>query len=1547
MSDQLIKKEENITPPGKTGNTNKKSFFKKLPKIFLYISGGFVVLLILLLIFIQTPIFNKIVLNYTINNLNESWKEKESNISAESIEGNILTGIRLNRGAITVKQDTLLSFGYFDVSYDVFGLLKKQIVIGHVEINEPEINIIKVKGTADSLLWNFKFLFSTKEEKKDTTVSPFEWGVIVEDFKIHNGTIRIIDSNLVNTNASKFNFIRMHEFDTRMLKIGNFELDLSAKYFTNSKVLNIKNISFNTNSDFNLKKFSLDAEINITDTTSEIKNFQMITDRSKLYAKDIFMSRLNPFNEVVYEKFKNNDVRIDLHAENFNFKDLVFFLPQINFLDSTVSFELNADGKYGNINIRKLVVKTPGSYYNFFGNVKNLHDPMKIYYNITGKDLVIDPNDSRVILPGLPIPDYSHVGKVFADLTYKGEATDFSSDFDIKTGLGNAIGSGSLNLNTPVYFYKGNVKTENLNIGAILKNKELESNLNVTADVSGSGFDVNTMSARLNYSMNSSRVMEQNIIQSAGVVSINNHNASADLSITTDNLRSSVKGRINLSNTTDAEYVLQGETKNLDVSVFTKNPRDKSSLNLAFNINGRGTDLNTISGSYKMNVAPSFYSKYNIPSTPVDLQIKNNNMNGSVKLVTDFFDFNARGSFNLGQIAEVVQYNIDKVVNEVQRRLQTDSMMTAGLMGSDVQAEKEFSRFNFEYDFIAKNMEPLAMLIDTAGFKFRGNISGRINNSDEEFNAYTKFNIWDFNYGDSAYILNNINGLLDYHNDYTKYSVDSSALYPVTANLLIKGDRIKFGANNFDSINVEMNLANSKQTFQIKGRQDSALVVNVKGKTEIFPEQIGIALDSLFFKYNKFIINNDGQLVLKYNTQSSDKSFLLEKFNIKNDLMNLNAAGKFSLKGESDLSLEAKGIKVAEILELLYPPDTTIDKRAVSRYKTPVTGDIRRVSITYKGSMEEPVFNLEMNSDLLRYANNKIGRIDAFINYEKSILNTDVLVSNASGNGKLRLTGDIPYKNPMSDKDTSAYSLYGSPVNFKLSANNFQINFFSKLIPNFGDIRGFLNGQITTTGTVSQPVLAGNMNIDKGRFLFGLTGLYHRFTARFKTEGSDLVVENVQILNDDDNGRHIDAWGRINFEGLKINNIDIASRGDIVVLDNSAEDNEFDLSGNLIIGIGIPSVTLRGDMEKMFLEGQFLVKQADVTLGSIPGSGYNSAQDNFVYKILSDSTYKNDTVIIIQPDELKYVDPFLMSNVVLTEEPKKTQTNLIYDLNIKTEKSANVSAVLNRVLQQEIFGQFNADLNMTNRYSADMQMTGNVDIIGDSYLRFYRNFKVSESHIIFTGPVNNPALDIHAIYESKPNTSTFSSTNTGINTPTEGIQIIMDLRGTANDPELTLKIYEGGSEVTGSDAQSEAISYLLFGVSRSQLGVGQSSLLVRSVGANASSSYLSSVLGNALRNIAPFIVNAEVNYDPQGNLVNATDVRITSEFGDATVRLGGKIFSGINNTEISIEYPLNKLFNINVSNNLILEISREIDDASLTGARSELKGIKLSYKIKY
>ena len=128
--------------------------------------------------------------------------------------------------------------------------------------------------------------------------------------------------------------------------------------------------------------------------------------------------------------------------------------------------------------------------------------------------------------------------------------------------------------------------------------------------------------------------------------------------------------------------------------------------------------------------------------------------------------------------------------------------------------------------------------------------------------------------------------------------------------------------------------------------------------------------------------------------------------------------------------------------------------------------------------------------------------------------------------------------------------------------------------------------------------------------------------------------------------------------------------------------------------------------------------------------------------------------------------------------------------------------------------------------------------------------------------------------------------------------------------------------------------------------------LVSNVGANFGTSFVSQYLTSVMQNYIPFIVNTDINYNnnQNGNVAQNTDIRITAEFGDATVRFGGQIFRDLSNTNIAIEYPLNKLLKIkSLSNNLIFQFERTVDpynqNKNLSGnART---GGMLYYKIKF
>ena len=114
-------------------------FLKKILKYSAWFIGTIIVLFVVLYLFIQTETFNKLALNFALNKLNESdsWVKKDNSIKVESINGNLLKGLRINNVVVTVRKDTLVSVNYIDLKYDIWGLLKQTISVEYAVLNSP------------------------------------------------------------------------------------------------------------------------------------------------------------------------------------------------------------------------------------------------------------------------------------------------------------------------------------------------------------------------------------------------------------------------------------------------------------------------------------------------------------------------------------------------------------------------------------------------------------------------------------------------------------------------------------------------------------------------------------------------------------------------------------------------------------------------------------------------------------------------------------------------------------------------------------------------------------------------------------------------------------------------------------------------------------------------------------------------------------------------------------------------------------------------------------------------------------------------------------------------------------------------------------------------------------------------------------------------------------------------------------------------------------------------------------------------------------------
>src|SRR4030095_6921320 len=188
--------------------------------------------------------------------------------------------------------------------------------------------------------------------------------------------------------------------------------------------------------------------------------------------------------------------------------------------------------------------------------------------------------------------------------------------------------------------------------------------------------------------------------------------------------------------------------------------------------------------------------------------------------------------------------------------------------------------------------------------------------------------------------------------------------------------------------------------------------------------------------------------------------------------------------------------------------------------------------------------------------------------------------------------------------------------------------------------------------------------------------------------------------------------------------------------------------------------------------------------------------------------YFSDTLIIITLEEYNRLNPFERMGYRVSDESKK-QRLINLDVNVKTENEIYVDIDFNNITKDRLFGQLKADLDIKIENNK-LQAFGTVDVERDSYYRFYRDFKLNESRIKFEGDLTNPILDIKGVYSGQKNNEQLGTVTTS------DVDVVVTITGYANEPQIALKLYVNGSEISASDAQSDAITYLLFGRFKSE-----------------------------------------------------------------------------------------------------------------------------------
>ncbi|TRZ65884.1 hypothetical protein D4R20_01370 [bacterium] len=1544
-----------LTPQIPAVKKIKKGCIHKILKILKFTFIFLFVFLIVLFFFIQTSFFKNWLLHYGIEILNEKLASKETVISIESIEGNIVKNIKLNKISVRVQNDTLLKLKQLDIDYDLLRLVRKEIVENKVILNSPEVNIVKVKDKNGDYVWNIDYLLKPEKEKEiDTSKKEFDWDIYAKGVWIVNGSARILGEKPYDVSARTIKMKYLDKLDFSNLDINDLNLELSGNYTKKEKSISVKQFALKTNSAFNLNKFNFGGSLS-SDDLAEIHNLELNTDRSFVNIKSAVFENFNPFKEKIsYEGFKEKNISLELLLNKFNNDDLNFFLPDLKFLRGDVYLDIKAKGKYGDFTLDRLIVRTGSSDINLKGRVQNLHNPSKLYFNVKLNNSVIDPSETKTRLPGLAIPDYSHLGKINADITFKGEPLKFETEFDVRTSAGNAKGKGTMDITQKDIYYKGDIEASGVNVGRILNDDKIKLVLTGHINAEGNGFDYRKMRAKINYDITNSTVYNQSIAKSSGTIDANAGKIDLNINYASNSVITAVQGNVDISDITKPIYDLKGTVGNLDLSTFSGG-KDKSNLNFKFDVKGSGLNPDDLTGNFSINMSPSYFGGIIIPSTPLTAKIDKIENGKRVSVNSRLFDFNAEGKLSFTILPLLFTDNLQVLINDFKRRFEADSSFRSYSTTDYVKVENEKistvstgdnQSVNFSYSLAIKDINVLNLITSDSSLRLKADLTGVLKGTSNRMKFTAKGNISDFSYKDTSLLFSK--GFLDF--EFANRVLDT-----------INGFRTKFnfyavnGNSNgmrFDSAIVNLNSANNKTVLSFDIKKDTSMFAFASGNVKLGNNSVYLNFDTLNIKAKNYRINNNEPVLINY-TASDSQGFSgvinAEKIKLGYERQSLELKGYYSLKGNSDLTLAADRIKISELQKVLNPniPEEDLIK-----------GNLRRFKAKFMGTTDNPNINIEANSDVLSMEKFKLGRLDAILNYSENVVSPDISIYNPNNEGRLLVGGFIPVQNPLEsniDKDKQKDFL-DNDVKINVDAANFQIKIFEQFIPVISGLKGNMNGKIDIQGIVKKPLLTGKLDVLGGSFVLDMTGMKYNFNAALATQEQKLLIQRLDVFRPRFDGGIFNANGYIDFSNLKLSELLLTMNGEFKVFDNEVTSNIMGIYGDLYGKTGSQGLILKGGPDGMDLNGNILLTKGRTSIIPNKKEAYNLYADNIRYTVEFDSlSYKKDSIDFFvnkMRDSLttmnrKRLDPFqffFLKNITTLVPAGRSKNNFRYNIAVKTQDKLYTSILIDETTKQEFTGNVSANLTFDNLLNDSLNIRGRINLEDNCYYRFYKKFKAAGS-ILSNGSILNADLFIIGEFDG----FTSSPNNPGVK---RQVAIMLVVTGQTMKPILNWQVTVDGSPVGGNDPTDDAVSFLIFGKFKDELNADQRLNLVSNLGANVGSAYASQFVSGFIQNILPFIVNTDINYvnTESGSLAENTDIRFTAEVGDAIIRFGGQLFKDLSNTNVTVEYPLNKLLRMkSLSNNLIFQFERLVDPYSQnkTFSTANRVGAMVFYRVKF
>jgi autotransporter translocation and assembly factor TamB len=1490
--------------------------------------------------FTQTKVFRSYLRARLIETVSSGL---HADLTLGSIEGNLFTGFHADNVVLSRDGDSLLAVKRIDAKYDPLTLLTRSVRVSRVTLSSPVITLSRSRQG----VWNIERLL--QPSSKDSTHSPRT--INLRQIQILRGELHLVDSlDLAARERDSSLQISPGRIDYANLQLDSLQLDAGLTVHSRRIQLTIHTLACNLlRPQFQIKE--LVGDFLLAPATVSVQRLSLLTGKSYV-SLDARLDSIDITAIKSLAQLEHAPIFARLVVGRLDFGELKQFVGSpIKFLERDIAGQIEIEGRFGSMEVRNITLHAGASSVRIAGTMSNLDHPKDLELDLTCVRNKIDPNDVHHLMPTLRIPDLSAFGLVEYDLRFKGKPLAFNVRMASSSQVGRIDVDGKLDLRETPFSYDGVVRTSQFNLARLVGDSLLSSKLKSTTTFQGRGLQLADMTGVARSDIDSSEFSGLPVGRSVIVVDVADRNVRPRISLHIGSARVDLGGTLQLKPQDQVGYDLSGRINSLNLADITRKSEHTSDISFDLQAKGDYRSFQAMTANVSMNFFRSSFDTVQFAGGPAAIRMNTLNADPrTLSFTSDVLDLDVRGWFTPSTVATALARGVILIGDAISYRISSlDALRGAS---GDQQSVREFrpgvpskpDSVNYSFTLNVKDCYPVGVLL---GREMEGSLgsSGHVREGAGGIQLDAKTDVQAFRYADQGINLGVEAGA---------FSIEAGGLTPsdlLQSMQLSVGARAKrFNVQGLQTANLaaDVTMVGDSSHVLVEALIDSVVTVRGRGSVRYADRLFSFTFDRLQADFNSHVFENSGPVAFEVGRDGLQISTLL----LHHGAEEVSVTGLFNPGGTSNVSASVHNVLINNIPKVV--------RRTASIESLPAMSGIVNANVTFDGSLQEPSFSLDMNATGVRYDQETFGTVQIRSSYVDRLLTIFGQLhsrpDSAASAPELLVNGTIPYD--LSLAGVSEKNLEGE-MNLDVQSNNFRLEFLDPFVPELSNLSGTLICDVKLRGTVESPAYVGSVVIRNARFLFNPLGIYYRVDGKLVPNGRKIAFQDVVVRNiaEDRPDGKMSLSGSFSLEGLKIKDFDLAANGQLLVMKESARRANQGLYGDLFAGIGPRGITWKGSPSRSFVAGEVFLKYANLTLPPT-----KQAQDlpNSRIEVRVIDDLKTDSASIKtaegQPGlggktaivPFRSGRPLAAVQEIPAPPEKSFLDNIVYNLAIETQGVTQLRFVFSNFTNEQLLAELKGRTAFT-RDGDQMHLTGELELGNRSY---YNNFKKLDATgtVRFTGDPLNPELDIVATYEGV-HRGIDSTAGARLSGGSEKVVVKVFITGTRDQPKVKMGLSEYdqlGNLITQQrpDVEGDAIAFLVTGSFREELTQQDKlSLAGSSVLGGVASSILSGPLTDLLRKEFGIVRSVDVLYYGGGSFQESADLRLTGEVGDAVFRLGGRVLSDLNNTNISIQLPMSAIVGSEKWRNLLLEAERTVQGVETVDQRRESRGVRLLYRI--